>query len=58
MVIGASLSLASLRVVPRAEIADVLGVSVSAAHKRFRRFRWARVDADTGVVWREPPPSN
>jgi DNA-directed RNA polymerase specialized sigma24 family protein len=38
-----------------AEIAEVLGVSVSAAHKR---FRWVRVDADTGVVWREPPLSN
>ena len=35
-----------------AEIADVLGVSASAAHKR---FRWVRVDPDTGVVWREPP---
>jgi transposase-like protein len=35
-----------------AEIAGVLGVSASAAHKR---FRWVRVDADTGVVWREPP---
>ena len=35
-----------------AEIAGVLGVSTSAAHKR---FRWVRVDPDTGVVWREPP---
>ncbi len=35
-----------------AEIAGVLGVSASAAHKR---FRWVRVDPDTGVVWREPP---
>ena len=35
-----------------AEIAGVLGVSASAAHKR---FRWVRVDRDTGVVWREPP---
>jgi transposase-like protein len=35
-----------------AEIAGVLGVSASAAHKR---FRWVRVDAESGVVWREPP---
>ncbi|HMS47720.1 hypothetical protein [Candidatus Neomicrothrix sp.] len=35
-----------------ADIANVLGVSTSAAHKR---FRWVRVDPDTGVVWREPP---
>lgn len=35
-----------------AEVAGVLGVSPSAAHKR---FRWVRVDPDSGVVWREPP---
>ena len=35
-----------------ADIANVLGVSTSAAHKR---FRWVRADPDTGVVWREPP---
>ncbi len=35
-----------------AEIAGVLGVSTQAAHKR---FRWVRVDPDSGVVWREPP---
>ncbi len=35
-----------------AEIAGVLGVSPQATH---RRFRWVRVDLDSGVVWREPP---
>ncbi len=35
-----------------AEIAGALGVTAQAAHKR---FRWARVDPDSGVVWREPP---
>jgi DNA-directed RNA polymerase specialized sigma24 family protein len=34
------------------EIAQVLGVSPQAAHKRYRH---ARVDPDSGRVWREPP---
>lgn len=35
-----------------ADIAAALGVSVQAAHKRYRRLRH---DADTGAVWHEPP---
>ena len=35
-----------------ADIGGALGVSAQAAH---RRFRWVRWDADSGVVWREPP---
>ena len=34
------------------EIAAVLGVTAQAARKR---FRWVRVDPESGVVWREPP---
>ena len=36
------------------EIAGRLGVSTQAAH---RRFRWLRLDPETGVVWHEPPLS-
>jgi hypothetical protein len=35
-----------------AEIGAALGVSAQAAH---RRFRWVRVDPETGELWREPP---
>lgn len=35
-----------------AEIGAALGVSAQAAH---RRFRWLRVDPETGELWREPP---
>ena len=35
-----------------AEIATTLGVTVQAAHKRYRT---TRRDADTGRTWREPP---
>jgi DNA-directed RNA polymerase specialized sigma24 family protein len=35
-----------------AELAAVLGVTVQAAHKRYRETRH---DRDTGHAWREPP---
>lgn len=35
-----------------AEIAAALGVTVQAAHKRYRP---TRRDPDTGSTWREPP---
>jgi FixJ family two-component response regulator len=34
------------------EIAAALGVSTQAAHKR---YRWLRIDPDSGATWHEPP---